>query len=157
MTDAGDTIRSDGEQFKGKALIVDIMGTWCHNCMDAAPLLQELYTEYRKEGLEIVALSFEISSDPSLAKKNISLFRRRYGITYPVLFCGSIQETNIAARLHSQLVNFSAYPTTIFIDKQGVVRIIHVGFHGQGTGTEYRHQTDEYHTLVKTILHIKEE
>ncbi|MFZ1977172.1 MAG: TlpA disulfide reductase family protein [Bacteroidota bacterium] len=157
ITDAGDTIRSDGRQFKGKSLIVDIMGTWCHNCMDAAPLLQELYTEYQREGLEIVALSFEISSDPSLAKKNISLFRRRYGITYPVLFCGSTQEANIAVRLHSQLNNFSAYPTTIFIDKQGTVRIIHVGFHGRGTGDEYRNQIEKYRTIVKTILQTKEE
>ena len=144
-------------QFKGKALIVDIMGTWCHNCMDAAPLLQELYAEYRRDGLEIVGLSFEISSDPSLGKKNISLFRRRYDIAYPVLFCGSTQKANIADRLHSQLDNFSAYPTTIFIDKRGIVQIIHVGFHGRGTGDEYRNQIEQYRTIVKNILQSKEE
>lgn len=156
-TDAGDTIYSDGTRFNGKAVIVDIMGTWCHNCMDAAPLLQELYAEYGNEGLEVVALTFEISSDPSLAKKNISLFRKRYGITYPILYCGSTQEANITARLHSQLNNFSAFPTAIFIDKQGTVRFIHAGFHGKGTGGEYRHQVDKYYSLVKTILHTKKE
>ena len=156
-TDAGDTICSDGTRFNGKAVIVDIMGTWCHNCMDAAPLLQELYTEFRNDGLEVVALTFEISSDPSLAKKNISLFRKRYGITYPILYCGSTQEANIAARLHSQLNSFSAFPTAIFIDKQGTVRFIHAGFHGKGTGGEYRHQVEKYYSLVKTILQTKKE
>ncbi|PYS15709.1 MAG: hypothetical protein DMG17_14030, partial [Acidobacteria bacterium] len=43
---SGETIRSSNDRFKGKPLIVDIMGTWCHNCLDSGPLLDELQKQY---------------------------------------------------------------------------------------------------------------
>ena len=96
--------------------------------MDAAPLLQQIYTEFGKDGLEVVGLAFEISDNPEVAKKNLTLFQKRYGITYPMLFCGSTNDANVELKLQSQLNNFYAYPTTIFMDKKGVVKKIHVGF-----------------------------
>src|SRR5207249_11993900 len=59
----GETVRNTDERFKDKALIVDIMGTWCHNCLDESPVLQQLQQQFGKDGLEIVGLSFEISDD----------------------------------------------------------------------------------------------
>src|SRR4029453_8575908 len=56
----GEMVRNTDDRFKGKALAVDIMGTWCHNCMDESPVLDELYRQYRKDGFEVVGLSFEI-------------------------------------------------------------------------------------------------
>jgi len=50
------------------------------------------------------------------------------------LFCGSTGDANVELRLRSQLNDFYAYPTTIFVDKNGVVKKIHVGFNGPGTG-----------------------
>src|SRR5262249_15650891 len=63
VTLSGETVRYTDDRFKGKALIVDIMGTWCHNCLDESPVLQRLQDEFGKDGLEIVGLSFEISGD----------------------------------------------------------------------------------------------
>ncbi|MGH2567567.1 MAG: TlpA disulfide reductase family protein, partial [Bacteroidota bacterium] len=60
ITIQGDTLSHRDPRFAGKALIVDIMGTWCHNCLDEAPLLQQIYDELKHDGLEIVGLSFEI-------------------------------------------------------------------------------------------------
>ena len=88
----GETIRNTDERFRGKALAVDIMGTWCHNCMDESPVLEELYKEYRKDGFEVVGLSFEIKDDAELGKKNLTLFRDRYKLTYPLLYCGSADD-----------------------------------------------------------------
>ena len=128
------------------------MGTWCHNCMDAAPLLQRLHSECAKDGLEVIGLAFEISDNLEIAKKNLTLFQKRYGITYPVLFCGSTNDANVEPKLKSQLNEFYAYPTTIFIDKKGVVKEIHVGFNGPGTGEEYQHQVQQYYEIVKQLL-----
>ena len=51
------------------------MGTWCHNCLDEAPILERLQKQFGKDGLEIVGLSFEISADAALGKKNLQLYK----------------------------------------------------------------------------------
>ena len=147
----GETVRHTDERFKGKALIVDIMGTWCHNCLDEAPVLQQLKEEFGKDGLEIVGLSFEISDDPDLARKNLQLYKDRFGLTYTLLFCGILDETNVEKQLGSQLDNFFAYPTTLFIDPTGKVRSIHSGFRGPGTGDEFQRQIEEFRSLAADL------
>ena len=151
-TSTGKVVSSKDDTFRNKALLIDVMGTWCHNCMDAAPLLQQLYFEFGKDGLEVIGLSFEISNNAEAAKKNLTLFQKRFGISYPVLFCGSTNDANVELRLRSQLNNFYAYPTTIFVDRKGVVRKIHVGFNGPGTGEEYQRQVQLYYETVKQLV-----
>jgi thiol-disulfide isomerase/thioredoxin len=151
----GDTLSNLSPQFKGKVLILDIMGTWCHNCMDAAPLLQKLYSEFGSQGVEIVGLSFELGDDPVTARRNLLLYEERYGITFPVLFCGSTASANVDARVKSQLNNFPGYPTTLFVDRNGVVRHIHGGFNGPGTGEYFQAQVNQYYDLVRSLLKEK--
>jgi len=148
----GDTVTVTDPRFKGKALIVDIMGTWCHNCMDAAPLLQKLHSDFNKDGLEIVALSFEITNDLQLARKNLLMYQERYGIGFTVLFCGSTEKANVDTRLRTQLNNFSAYPTTLFIDRKGIVQYVHEGFQGPGTGEEYQRQVEMYYEMARKLI-----
>jgi thiol-disulfide isomerase/thioredoxin len=148
----GETMRNTDERLKGKALILDIMGTWCHNCLDEAPVLNELQQEFGKDGLEVVGLSFEIGDDPAVAKKNLQLFKDRFGLTYALLFCGSLDDGNVKQRLHSQIDNFFAYPTAIFIDKNHKVRSIHSGFKGPGTGGEFQSQIREFRQLAADLV-----
>jgi thiol-disulfide isomerase/thioredoxin len=148
----GNVVSSEDSVFRNKALIIDIMGTWCHNCMDAAPVLQQLYTEFGKDGLEIIGLAFEISDNPETAKKNLTLFQNRFGITYTVLYCGSTNEANVEQKLHRQLNDFYAYPTTLFVNKKGVVKRIHVGFNGPGTGEEYQRQVRQYIEMADRLV-----
>jgi thiol-disulfide isomerase/thioredoxin len=149
---SGETVRHTDERFKGKALIVDIMGTWCHNCLDEAPVLQKLQEQFGKDGLEIVGLSFEITDDSSLARKNLELFKNRFGLTYTLLFCGSLDEENVKKQIHSQLENFFAYPTAIFIDKNHKVQSVHSGFKGPGTGDEFQAQMREFQELTGRLV-----
>jgi thiol-disulfide isomerase/thioredoxin len=148
----GETVRNTDESFKGKALIVDIMGTWCHNCLDEAPVLQRLQERFGKDGLQIVGLSFEITDDPAQGKKNLQLYKDRFGLTYSLLFCGSLDEANVKKQIHRQLDNFFAYPTTIFIDKNHVVQAIHSGFKGPGTGEEFQQQIREFEELAAKLV-----
>ena len=152
ITSTGKVISSDDNLFRNKVLIIDIMGTWCHNCMDASPLLQQIFSEFEKDGLEIIGLAFEVSDNPEVVKKNLMLFQERFGITYPVLFCGSTNDANVEQKLRSQLNDFYAYPTTIFVDRKGIVKKIHVGFNGPGTGEEYQQQVREYYETVKQLV-----
>jgi thiol-disulfide isomerase/thioredoxin len=152
ISPAGKIVSSGDSVFRNKALLIDIMGTWCHNCMDAAPVLQQLYTEFGKDGLEIIGLAFEISDNPETAKKNLTLFQKRFGITYTLLYCGSTNEANIDGIIRAQLNDFTGFPTTLFVDKKGVVKRIHVGFHGPGTGEEYYKQVQQYFKTVNRLV-----
>ena len=148
----GQTVRNTDADFKGKATIVDIMGTWCHNCLDEAPVLQQLKRTLGKVGLQVVGLSFEITDDAKLAEKNLSLFKNRFDLTYPLLFCGDMGEANIDQRLKSQIDNFFAFPTVLFIDPAGRVQAIHSGFKGPGTGDEFASEVTELQKLALSIL-----
>ena len=149
---AGETVRSSDDRFKGTPLIVDIMGTWCHNCIDESPVLNELQRQYGGQGLQVVGISFEIKDDLELAKKNLALYKDRLGLTYTLLFCGSIDDANVKSRLRSQLDNFFAYPTTLFIGRDGRVQEIHSGFKGPGTGEEFQSQVREFHEQAEKLV-----
>jgi thiol-disulfide isomerase/thioredoxin len=148
----GETVHNSDERFKGKPMIVDIMGTWCHNCLDEAPVLQQLQNQYGKDGLEIVGLSFEIRNDAALARKNLKLFKDRFGLTYTLLFCGDLDDANVDRQLGSQIENFFAYPTALFIDRTGKVQTIHSGFKGPGAGDEFKAQVAEFQKLASRLV-----
>ncbi|HKX32748.1 MAG TPA: TlpA family protein disulfide reductase, partial [Blastocatellia bacterium] len=76
-------------------------------------------------------------------------------LTYPVLLAGSLAEGEIQRRL-PQLVNFGAYPTTIFIGRDGLVKRIHTGFEGRATGERFTRLKAEYEEWIKELLADRE-
>ena len=50
----GSLVTRDDPRFRGKVMLVDVFGTWCPTCHDAAPVLVALDREYRERGLAIV-------------------------------------------------------------------------------------------------------
>ncbi|HWR35974.1 MAG TPA: TlpA disulfide reductase family protein [Clostridia bacterium] len=130
-TRTGKSVTQD--DFRGKAVIVDIFGTWCPNCHDEAPLLVELYRRYHEQGLEIVALSYEYTADASRNARVIEVYRKKFDIPFTLLLAGTTDAGQIEKTL-PQLVGFGAYPTTIFIGRDGRVQRIHAGFAGPSTG-----------------------
>ena len=144
----GHTISASDPQFHGKPFIVSIGGTWCPNCMDEAPFLVELYNQYHAQGLEIVGLNFE-SGDMPYDRARVKSFVARYGIPYPVLIAGA---TDKAASELPQLVNFSAFPTTIFVGRDGRVKGIHDGFASVATGQEHVKLKLETDAFVQRLL-----
>jgi thiol-disulfide isomerase/thioredoxin len=151
---SGETVRNTDERFKGKPLIIDIMGTWCHNCLDEAPVLQRLQERFGKDGLQIVGLSFEITNDAATSRKNLQLYKDRFGLTYTLLFCGSVDDENVKKQIHNQLNNFFAYPTTIFADRNHRVQAINSGFKGPGTGDEFQRQIREFEELAEKLVNF---
>jgi thiol-disulfide isomerase/thioredoxin len=130
---AGATVTQDDAAFRGKVVLVDIFGSWCPNCHDEAGVLQWLYAKYHERGLEIVGLGYEYVDDSARSQRLIGIYRRKYSIGFPLLLAGTTDAGQIAKTL-PQLRNFGAYPTTIFLDRHGRVRLIHAGFSGPATG-----------------------
>jgi thiol-disulfide isomerase/thioredoxin len=75
----------DGTTFKladlrGKVVVIDFWGTWCPPCRKQAPMLAELYTRYRAQGLEVVGLSLNKLSE----QDEVTKFMKEVGINYRV-------------------------------------------------------------------------
>ncbi len=151
----GRMVSSGGPEFRGKVVIVAIGGSWCPNCHDEAPFLGELYREYHARGLEIVALMFENDSNPTNYRPRVQSFITRYNIRYPMLYAGTVlptpQSKSIAEALPA-LVNFGAYPTSIYLGRDGRVRSVHAGFASPATGEEHVRLKQELHVLVEGLL-----
>jgi len=141
----------EDEKFKDKVVLVTIAGTWCPNCNDEARFLAPFYKKHRAQGLEIVALLFEHFEDPVLAATQVRAFRDKFDIQYDTLIAGISSKTEAANTL-PQLSAVLAFPTTLFIDRDGRVREIHTGFTGPGTGEHYVRLQERFTTLTTTLL-----
>ena len=148
----GRTVSSTDAMFKGKVVILAIGGSWCPNCHDEAPFLAELYRDYHAKGLEIVGLMFENDPNPLVHRPRVRSFMKRYNIQYPMLIAGTMTgETTIAQRL-PQIVNFGAYPTSIYLGRDGKVRSVHAGFASPATGDEHTRLKSELRELTERLL-----
>ena len=139
-------------QFKNKVVILQIMGSWCPNCMDETAYLVDFYKKYHPKGVDILGLAYERTTDFATSKKNIGQLKNRFNIPYDLLITGYTNNKNEAAKSLPALSAFVAFPTTIIIDKKGDVRKIHTGFSGPGTGDYYTEFTHEFETLINQLL-----
>ncbi|NLY23636.1 MAG: TlpA family protein disulfide reductase [Bacteroidales bacterium] len=147
----GNIVSLSDERFRDKVVIVSILGSWCPNCLDEMAFLAPWYEENRERGLEVIGIAFERKDDFDYAKRAITQLKERYNTGYPILFGGEVGRESIAGAL-PELDNFSSYPTTIFIDRQGKVRRIHTGFNGPATGLFYQEFIEDFNTLVDSLL-----
>ncbi|MBV9743507.1 MAG: TlpA family protein disulfide reductase [Acidobacteriia bacterium] len=144
----GKIVSNTDPRFRGKVVLVEITGSWCPNCHDEAPFLVDLYKKYHEQGLEIVALSFEEESQLANPTR-LRAFIKKYGIEYNVLLCGQPDD---AKQKLTQAVNWDSWPTSFFIDRQGLVRLVHAGFPGSPSGELYRQATKQFKTEIEGLL-----
>ena len=147
----GQLVAHDDPRFENKVLLVNIFGTWCPNCNDEAPHLAEWHRRYRDEGFEIVGLAYEFTGDPDRDREMLRRFADRHGIEYPLLLAGTSDKQDAAATL-PDLSAVIAYPTSLFIGRDGKVRKIHTGFSGPGTGAKYGALLAELEGTIEKLL-----
>lgn len=147
----GDSISLADPRFKGKVTIVQILGTWCPNCMDETKFLSPWYQKNKSRGVEIVGLAFEKTADMVESGPKITRMKERFNVGYPIALAGTNNKAE-ASKALPDLNQVLAFPTTIFIDKKGVVRQINTGFSGPGTGPYYDKLVDEFNRLVDKLV-----
>ncbi len=99
----------------GKVVIVDFWATWCEPCKKSFPKLQDLHVKYKASGLRIVGLSEDDD------KAGIAEFGKTYGAEFPLVWDA---DKAVAGKW-----NPGSMPSTFIIDRKGVVRFIHRGYH----------------------------
>jgi len=102
----------------GKVVIIDMWGTWCGPCRRVIPHLVKLQKKHAEQ-LQVIGLCNERTQDKGAASASLTAAMNEFGINYP---CALIDDKKV-----SKVPNFSGYPTMLFIDRTGKVRMVTVG------------------------------
>ncbi|MBC8769505.1 TlpA family protein disulfide reductase [Arenibacter sp. BSSL-BM3] len=151
----GNMVSLDDANFKDKVVIVQIMGTWCPNCLDETKFLAEYLKEHSNNQVAVIALAFEYAKTKEAAFKSIDRLEDRIGIKYPILLAqyGTIDKKMAQMKL-PMLNHVLSFPTTVIIDKNGDVRKIYTGFNGPATGSNYESFKKDFHSFITQLLEV---
>jgi thiol-disulfide isomerase/thioredoxin len=146
----GNLITPNDQKYKNKVLIIQIMGSWCPNCMDETKFLKDWYLLNKNRGVEILALAYEAKPDFTYASARVKKMKDKLGIPYDIVIAGTKDKAE-ASKTLPMLNGILAFPTTIFIGKDGYVKKIHSGFSGPGTGVYYHQFVQDFNETVNEL------
>jgi len=109
--------------YRGRTVLLTFWATWCGPCRLEMPTFEGRYQELKDEGFTVLGLNYD---EPV---EDVSAFRDELGLSFPLLLDpgGSVQ----------RLYRIRGYPSSIFIDPQGVVRRVHIGLITEGQLRDY--------------------
>lgn len=138
-------------QTKDKVVIIQIMGTWCPNCLDETHYYKELYDKYHVQGLEIISICYEAGNTFEDYVNNVNRLKTKLALDFTFLIGGKANK-NLASEHFKMLNEVISFPTSIFIGRDGEVKRVHTGFNGPGTGSYYDEYTEKTEALIQTLL-----
>lgn len=149
----GTLVSFTDKRFKNKVLLVQVMGSWCPNCMDETQFLSAFYNNQKNKQVEVISLAYERSTDFERSQKNVRAFQKRFDVKYPMLITGvTVNDTLRTEKTLPQLEKILGFPTLLFVDKKGYIRKIHTGFTGPGTGEHYQLFKDDFYKIIEQLM-----
>jgi peroxiredoxin len=118
----GETVHLNASFDKHKLTVVSFWATWCSPCKKELDAIKELYPEWKKLGVELVAVTI----DDAQALNKVKPMVAQKGWTYTIL---SDQNKDML-----RLLNFSSVPQTFVVDATGNIVYTHNGY---APGDEY--------------------
>jgi len=149
----GNTVSLQSERYKNKVVVIQLMGSWCPNCMDEMAFLSEYYRKNKDRGVEVIALAYELSTDEARSKKSLQKFQQQFKVQYPILNTGvAVGDPKRTEKTLPQLSEIKVFPTSIILDKNGVVNEINTSFYGPGTGEYYVRYKADFEKRIDGLL-----
>lgn len=113
---------SDGDIFilsealeQKRMVLLNFWATWCGPCVSEFPAMQNAYDTYESV-VDVIAVSIESSDDQSAVRE----FKKQYSLAFPM-------SGQPAGSVISDHFNTAAIPTSVIIDRYGVVSYLHSG------------------------------
>lgn len=139
------------DDYKNKVVIIQIMGTWCPNCLDETMYYKSLYEKYHKDGLEIISVCYEAGKTQEDYIASVTRYKEQLKVDFNFIIGGGASK-NKAANDFNMLNDILSFPTSIFIGRDGNVERVHTGFNGPGTGSYYDDYVRKTNSLIETLL-----
>jgi thiol-disulfide isomerase/thioredoxin len=147
----GKKISLSDAKYKDKVVIVQIMGSWCPNCMDETAYLSDVYNRYQKKGVEIIALAFERTDNFEKSKANVQRLINKFGAPYEFLITG-LSGTENAKKTMPWISNVSAFPTTLYLNRKHEIVKVYTGYNGPATGNAYTKMKEGTESLLNDLV-----
>ncbi len=151
LNSSGELIHFDSANWKNRVTIIQIMGSWCPNCTDESRFLKELYENHKGTGIQIIPIAFERGEDIGVACKRVQSQFEQLNMPYPFYYGGKASKEEAQKKLNF-LTEVHSFPTSIFIDKSGVIRRVYTGYYGPGTYEEFEKHSAEIKNFVAGLL-----
>jgi thiol-disulfide isomerase/thioredoxin len=145
----GNMISLSDDNFRGKVKLIQIMGTWCPNCMDESRFMQDYFRENPDDRIELISLAFERYTDKEKAMDAIRRYESRMNTSHPVLLAGTSNKAEASAAL-PHLNKIMSFPTLLFLDSDNRIVKIHTGFNGPAT-KEFVHFKSEFEQILEEL------
>ena len=97
--------------YKGKVVLLDFWATWCGPCKVEVPGVIEMYGKQHSKGFEIIGISGDRDKDA------LAAFVKERKMEWPQVFDGDLGDDSVL-----KLYGVTAFPTTVLLDRKGVVR-----------------------------------
>ncbi|MCL5256944.1 MAG: redoxin domain-containing protein [Chloroflexi bacterium] len=98
---------------RGKVVLLNLWATWCPYCKQELPDMQQFYEAYKARGIEVVAVDVEEDAN------TVHSYINGKGFTFPIWL-------DLDAKINNAY-GVSAYPTSFFIDREGVIQSVQIG------------------------------
>lgn len=118
--------------YRGKIVLLDFWASWCGPCQEEFPFLIDFYRKFKKDSLIVLAVNIDNK------KENVLRFLNKYRAKnmFPVIFDPE--------KIIPPLYELNGMPTSVFIDKEGIIRFTHTGFNNSSK----KQFTEELTTLL---------
>ena len=149
----GKPVSIGDERFKNKVVVIQLMGSWCPNCMDETAFLSEYYNKNKQRDFEVIALAYEYSTNVERSTKSLQKFQTRYNVQYTILNTGvTVGDSLRTEKTLPELTPIKFFPSSVILDKKGKIRKLDTGFNGPGTGDHYLVYKKEFEELINKLL-----
>jgi cytochrome c biogenesis protein CcmG/thiol:disulfide interchange protein DsbE len=117
------------EKLRDKVVLINYWGTWCPPCRQEFPHIVELWDRYRdKQGFELLSVSSSggAPEDVEEVRGETQQFLKAKGVTMPTYIDANGASRKAIVELTGK--DGFAYPTTVLLDRQGIVRSVWTGY-----------------------------
>jgi peroxiredoxin len=110
-------------EYRGRTVLLTFWATWCGPCRLEMPAFEDRYQELKDDNFIVLGVNYD---EPV---EDVRTFRDEFGLSFPLLLDpgGNVQ----------RLYRIRGYPSSIFVDPQGVVRVVHLGLITEGQLRDY--------------------
>ncbi len=100
--------------FRGRTVLVNFWATWCGPCEAEMPAIQDRYQTFQTSGLTVLAVNL---AEPAA---DVRAFVERLGLSFTILL-------DPAETVFDQY-RVQGYPTSFFVDPEGVIQNLRIGY-----------------------------
>jgi len=98
---------------KGRPVLINFWATWCPPCRYEMPAIEAMYQKYKEQGLVVIGV------DVQEPENLVAAFVQQYGLTFTIALDSNGEVSSV--------YRVRAFPTTYFVNPEGVIQDMHRG------------------------------